>query len=119
MPAETIPQLLVERTHQYGDAKVALREKEYGIWQPVTWQAYLEHVKHFCLGLVSLGFDRGDTVAIIGDNRPEWIYAEIAAQAAGGKSIGIYQDSNVQGGSLHHYPQRRQVPGRGRPGAGR
>ncbi len=95
MPSETLPQLLSERAQQYGDNKTALREKEYGIWRSVTWGAYWRHVKHFCLGLVSLGFDRGDTVAIIGDNRPEWVYAEIAAQAAGGKSIGIYQDSIV------------------------
>lgn len=95
MPGETLPQLLSERAQQYGDTKIALREKEYGIWRSVTWNAYWRHVKHFCLGLVSLGFDRGDTIAIIGDNRPEWVYAEIAAQAAGGKSIGIYQDSIV------------------------
>ncbi|NOX60468.1 MAG: long-chain fatty acid--CoA ligase [Chloroflexi bacterium] len=96
MPAETFPQLLVEKAKQYGHNKVALREKEYGIWQPVTWAEYLEHVKYFCLGLVSLGFEPGDTVAIIGDNRPEWVYAELAAQAAHGQSIGIYQDSIVR-----------------------
>jgi long-chain acyl-CoA synthetase len=92
---ETFPQLLLERARDYGDHKIALRQKEFGIWQPVTWRAYLDHVKYFCLGLVSLGLERGDTIAIIGDNRPEWIYAELAAQAAGAKSIGIYQDAIV------------------------
>ncbi|RME63232.1 MAG: long-chain fatty acid--CoA ligase, partial [Caldilineae bacterium] len=91
--AETLPQLLLEKAAQWGDSKVALREKEFGIWQPVTWRGYLEHVKYFCLGLVSLGLRPEDTVGIIGDNRPEWVYAELAAQAAGSKSVGIYQDS--------------------------
>ncbi|MFQ5614514.1 MAG: long-chain fatty acid--CoA ligase [Anaerolineae bacterium] len=92
---ETFPQLLLERARQYGDSKIALREKEFGIWQAVTWREYLEHVKYFCLGLVSLGLEREDTIAVIGDNRPEWIYAELAAQAAGAKCIGIYQDAIV------------------------
>lgn len=93
--AETFPQLLLERAAQYGDRKVALREKEFGIWQATTWRAYAEHVRHFSLGLRSLGFQPGDTIAIIGDNRPEWLYAELAAQAAGGRSVGIYQDAIV------------------------
>ncbi len=93
---ETFPQLLLERAKEFGNKKIALREKEFGIWQPVTWQEYLEHVKYFCLGLTSLGLERGDTIAIIGDNRPEWIYAELAAQSAGAKGIGIYQDAIVK-----------------------
>ena len=92
---ETFPQLLLERAAEYGDSKIALREKEFGIWQAVTWQKYLDHVKYFCLGLISLGLERGDTIAIIGDNRPEWMYAELAAQSAGARSIGIYQDAIV------------------------
>ncbi|MFN8484480.1 MAG: long-chain fatty acid--CoA ligase [Anaerolineae bacterium] len=90
---DTFPQLLVENAARWGDTRVALREKEFGIWQSVTWAEYLRHVRHFCQGLVRLGLRRGDTVAIIGDNRPEWVYAELAAHAAGGKSVGIYQDS--------------------------
>ncbi len=95
MQPETFPQFLVEKAKLYGDKKTALREKEYGIWQSVSWAEYLEHVKYFALGLVSMGFGPHDTVAIIGDNRPEWVYAELAAQSVGGKSIGIYQDSIV------------------------
>ncbi len=93
---ETFPQLLLERAKEYGNKKIALREKEFGIWQPVSWQEYMEHVKYFCLGLTSLGLERGDTIAIIGDNRPEWLYSELAAQSAGAKSIGIYQDAIVK-----------------------
>ena len=93
--AETFPQLLVERAKEFGDKKIALREKDFGIWQSVTWQTYLERVKYFSLGLMSLGLERGDTIAIIGDNRPEWVYAELAAQSAGANSVGIYQDAIV------------------------
>jgi len=96
MQPETFPQFLLEKARLYGDKKTALREKEFGIWQSVSWAKYLEHVKYFALGLVSMGFVRGDTVSIIGDNRPEWVYAELAAQSVGGKSIGIYQDSIVE-----------------------
>ncbi len=72
-----------------------MRLRDYGIWQAITWQEYHRHVKHFCLGLVSLGLKPEETIAIIGDNRPEWVIAELAAQSAGAKSIGIYQDSVV------------------------
>lgn len=92
MREETLPQLLLRNARRFGK-RVALREKEFGIWQTVTWADYLRHVRDFCLGLVRLGFKAGDKVAVIGDNRPEWIYAELAAQAAGGVSVGIYQDS--------------------------
>ena len=93
-PPLTFPQLLLERQKELGD-KTALREKYYGIWQSISWNEYADHVKYFSLGLASMGLDAVDTVAIIGDNRPEWIYSELAAQAAGSKSIGIYQDAVV------------------------
>ena len=50
-------------------------------------------MRDFALGLHALGLRRGDKVAIIGDNRPEWLYAELATQAIGGVPVGIYQDS--------------------------
>ena len=90
---QTLPSLLVRNARRFGDSRVALREKEYGIWQSVTWQQYLEHVRDFSLGLISLGFSPGDTLGIIGNNRPEWVYAELAAQAARGVPFGIFQDS--------------------------
>ena len=73
-----------------------MREKEFGIWQEFTWRRYHEHVKHFSLGLSSLGLSRGDKVAVIGDNRPEWVWAEVAAQAAGAVPLGLYQDSTLK-----------------------
>ena len=72
---------------------VALREKEFGIWQETTWAGYLARVRSFSLGLLDLGLDRGDRIAIIGDNRPEWVIGELAAQAIGALPLGLYQDS--------------------------
>ncbi|HEX9289539.1 MAG TPA: AMP-binding protein [Anaeromyxobacteraceae bacterium] len=91
---DTFPKLLVRNARRFG-ARTALREKELGIWQPLSWQQYLDAVRELSLGLVALGLRRGDKVAIIGDNRPEWVIAELAAQAAGGASVGLYQDSNL------------------------
>ena len=93
MTADTLPKLLKQQAEKYGHRKHALREKDYGIWQSFTWQEYYEHVKYFCLGMVSLGLKRDDKVSIIGDNRPEWIYAELSSQCVGAVPIGIYQDS--------------------------
>jgi long-chain acyl-CoA synthetase len=92
--ADTFPKLLVRKAAELG-SKTALREKEFGIWQSTSWQQYHDHVRDFSLGLISLGLERGDKVAIIGNNRPEWVYAELAAQGAGAVSVGIYQDSTL------------------------
>jgi long-chain acyl-CoA synthetase len=93
MQQGTIPQLLAAKARQYGSGKVALREKAYGIWQEVTWQQYYEHVCALCLGLVQLGLQRGDKVAVICGNRPEWLYVELAAQSAGAIPVGVFIDS--------------------------
>jgi long-chain acyl-CoA synthetase len=92
-PELTLPKLLLAKAERFGAAKVALREKEFGIWQSFTWKAYLEHVRYFCLGLVSLGLQKDDKIAIVGDNRPEWVFSELAAQCVGAVPLGIYQDS--------------------------
>ena len=92
--SETLPQFLFEHAQKNPD-RIALRERNYGIWQAITWRQYAEHVKYFALGLISLGLKPQETVAIIGDNRPEWVIAELAAQAVGAKSLGLYQDAVV------------------------
>ncbi len=91
---DTFPRLLARNARAMG-GRVALREKEFGIWQSFTWREYHDHVRDLSLGFVALGLGRGDKVAIIGDNRPEWVWSELAAQAAGAASVGIYQDSNL------------------------
>ncbi len=89
---ETLPQFLYEHAQRTPN-RTALRERLYGIWQTLSWREYYEHVKYFALGLVSLGLQPQETIAIIGDNRPEWLIAELAAQSVGAKSVGVYQDS--------------------------
>jgi long-chain acyl-CoA synthetase len=90
--SRTFPQLLIERAYNNG-SQVALREKEFGIWNEITYVAFLDKVKNFSLGLASLGLKREDKLAIIGDNRPEWVISELAAQSLGAISVGIYQES--------------------------
>src|SRR5207302_5479828 len=85
---------LVHDAERFGE-RAALREKEFGIWRQTSWRRYGERVRDFSLGLLSLGLERGGKVAIVGDNRPEWIIAELAAQSAGAASVGIYQDSTL------------------------
>ncbi len=93
---DTFPKLLARNAEVFGDRKVAMREKEFGIWQEFTWKEYHDHVKYFSLGMVSLGLAPGDKVAVIGDNRPEWVWAEVAAQAAKAVPLGLYQDSTLK-----------------------
>ncbi len=93
---DTFPKLLVRNAATFGDRKIAMREKEFGIWQEFSWKEYHDHVKYFSLGLVSLGLQAGDKVAIIGDNRPEWVWGEVAAQAARAVPLGLYQDSTLK-----------------------
>ncbi len=88
----TIPKLFYQRAKAYGKDKIAMREKEFGIWKPITWHDYLENVKSLSLGLCSLGLRKGDKVAMIGDNRPEGLWAEMAALCARGVAVWLFQD---------------------------
>ena len=91
----TIPKFWLQTAKKYWDKKVAMREKEFGIWIPITWQQYYENVKKIALGMVSLGMKRGDKVAIIGDNRPEALWTEMATMCAGGIGVWLFQDSLI------------------------
>jgi long-chain acyl-CoA synthetase len=92
MTENTLPKLLKKNADKYGDRKIAMRVKDRGIWQSFTWKDYYENVKYFSLGLVSLGVKRGDKISILGENKPEIFWAELAAQAAGGTAVDIYTD---------------------------
>jgi len=89
----TLPQMLAAHARRHGRGKIALREKEYGIWQEVTWEDYAAHVRAVGLGLETLGLRRGETIAIVCGNRPAWLYTELGAQALGAIPVGIYVDS--------------------------
>jgi len=88
----SIPKLFLLQAKKYGDGKVAMREKEFGIWRPITWAEYLENVKYLSLGFIHLGLEKGDKVAMIGDNRPEGLWTEMAALCAGGVAVWLFQD---------------------------
>lgn len=90
---DTLPKYFLEQFRQYGDKKIAMRQKDYGIWKPFTWHDSYERVRDFCLGLVELGMQRGDKVCIIGDNDPQYFWAQLAIQSAGGVAVGIFTDS--------------------------
>jgi long-chain acyl-CoA synthetase len=89
--ADTYPKLLRLNARQHGN-EIALREKDLGLWRPFSWNDYQGRVHDFALGMVELGLRRGDVVGIIGDNRPDWVSAEIAAHALGAMSLGLYRD---------------------------
>jgi len=89
----TIPKLFSQRCRQYGKDKVAMREKEFGIWRPFTWQDYYDNVKYISLGFISLGLQRGDKVALMGANRPEGLWTEMGAMCAGGICVWLFQES--------------------------
>jgi long-chain acyl-CoA synthetase len=88
---DTFPKLLVSHYEKWPD-NVAMRKKDFGIWKEYTWRDAYINVRYLSLCFLSLGLQRGDKVAIIGENEPEWFWAEFAAQAAGGLSVGIYTD---------------------------
>ncbi len=89
---DTFPKLIRANAERV-PRKVAIREKDYGIWQSYTWKDYAEQARLIGLGLAALGFARGDKAAIIGDNRPQLYWAVAATQALGGVPVPLYQDS--------------------------
>ena len=89
---DTFPKLLVENARQLGD-RPAMREKDLGIWQAWTWSQVLDEVRALACGLKAMGLERGDKVAIIGDNRPRLYWTMVATQAVGAVPVPIYQDS--------------------------
>jgi long-chain acyl-CoA synthetase len=89
---DTVPKLLLRNAETFG-GRPAFREKDLGIWQSWTWADVLEEVRALALGLEALGLAPGDTVAIIGDNRPQLYWTFTAAQSLGAIPVPLYQDS--------------------------
>jgi len=90
---DSLPKWLRHNAAKYGNNKVAMYYKHKGIWKSYTWQDCYQHCKYFGLGLLKLGLNRGDKVAVIGDNDPNWYWAEYAVQAIGGIILGIFVDA--------------------------
>ena len=89
---DTFPKLALDNARRL-PAKIAIREKGYGIWQAYSWSRYAEETRDIALGLAAIGFARGDKTAVVGDNRPELYWAMLATQALGGIPVPLYQDS--------------------------
>lgn len=88
----TLPKIFLKHAKEYGSREIALREKDRGVWKSYTWLDYEEKVRCLSLFLVSMGFQLGDKVALLGENKPEVYWAELAAQAACGTAVGIFSD---------------------------
>ncbi len=88
----TFPELFFRQAARKGDA-TALRHKEYGIWKRISWRQYGDMVVEVAAGLLAFGLARGDKVAILGDNCPEWLVCHIATMTVGGVTCGVYPTS--------------------------
>ncbi len=91
----SIPALLQRNAQRFGD-KPAYREKEFGIWQTWTWKDVQREVDNLALGLINLGVNEGDFIAIIGGNRPYLYWSMVAAQSVGAVPVPLYQDSAAE-----------------------
>ena len=89
---DTLPKLLAHNAAHWPD-EIALREKDYGIWNTISWADYNARTRAFACAMHALGLGDGDVVALIGDNRPDWVMGEIAAHAVGAMSLGMYRDA--------------------------
>lgn len=92
---QTLPQLLQDMAKRHPD-RLAMRCKRRGIWQKITWRDYFDNVRLFALGLTRLGFQPGSRLLIAAENSPEWLAADLAAQALGGISVALRPDGSCE-----------------------
>lgn len=92
---DTLPRYFWRKVGERGD-KVALREKDLGIWNSISWTRYGENAKHAGLGFASLGVKRGEVVSIISEGNPEWLYADLGSQGIGAVTNGIYTTDSAK-----------------------
>ena len=88
----TFPRLMLDHAAQRPDAP-ALREKEFGIWQTLTWAELAQLVRRLACGFAHAGMRRGDHVIVVGENRPRLYAAMLAAQSLGAIPVPLYQDA--------------------------
>jgi long-chain acyl-CoA synthetase len=91
---KTLPQSLKAITARQPE-RIAMRMKDYGIWHDITWAEYYENVKKVGMGLYALGVKRGDHVAIVGENKPEWLFSAMGVMSLGGIFVGVYTTNPV------------------------
>jgi long-chain acyl-CoA synthetase len=102
-PELTLPQMLRAHAEATPD-QVAVLQKDFGIWNPLTWRQYHERACDVGEGLLALGLGEGGHVAILSENRVEWVLAQLGANIVGGVAIGVYPTSpaNEVGYVLEH-----------------
>jgi long-chain acyl-CoA synthetase len=92
LPSLTLPQMLRERARTSPD-RIAIRQKDFGIWKPFSWADYHRRACHFGLGLRTLGLPAGGHVGVISENRIEWVLAQMGAGLVGAVTVGVYPTS--------------------------
>ncbi|MEC4719894.1 AMP-binding protein [Noviherbaspirillum sp. CPCC 100848] len=92
--SKTQPQMLREHA-RLRPHSVAIRQKEYGIWRPLTWSVYYRRARHIGLGYRALGLPPGGHIAVISENRTEWVLSQLGAGLVGGVTVGVYPTSPV------------------------
>ncbi|MGQ9367836.1 AMP-dependent synthetase/ligase [Azospirillum sp. ST 5-10] len=92
IPALTLPQMLREQARRH-PGRTALRQKDFGVWNPVTWGRYYERSRHFGLGLLALGLPEGGHVGILSENRQEWVFAQLGCGVVRAVAVGVYPTS--------------------------
>jgi len=89
----TLPRILRENAASYGNTKTAIRDKAYGIWQKYGWADFYLYMEKTAAGFASLGLKRGETLCMIVDNHPEWLFSAIAAYALGATTLNLFTSS--------------------------
>jgi long-chain acyl-CoA synthetase len=87
--SDTVPKRFMAAAAKWG-SHVAMRKKAYGLWHDITWNEYFHNAHNVACALLAMGFERGDRAAIIGENCPEWVFADIGIQCCGAAATGIY-----------------------------
>ncbi|MDP2124755.1 MAG: long-chain fatty acid--CoA ligase [Parvibaculum sp.] len=86
---DTVPKLFVKRAKELGP-RVAMRDKKFGLWEPISWNDYYEKARASGLALKALGLSDGGRIAIVSEVCPEWLFVDLGCMGVGGVSMGIY-----------------------------
>lgn len=91
-PDLTLPQMLREQARVRPN-EIAIRQKDFGVWKPTAWKAYYERACDVGLGFLSLGLSEGGPIAVLAENRIEWVLSQLGAGLVGGVTVGVYSTS--------------------------
>ena len=95
MATDTIVHRLIQNSERFPD-RDALVRKVNGTWTPISWKGYADQVGKLARSFMALGYEPGQTVCVLSNNRAEWVLADVAAMAGGGVAVGIYPTLNAE-----------------------